>query len=275
MSKETNTQTTASFIRIWYKNPDRLEPELRSVHNETNRIPDPSIFIITNKGLIDPKTNKPVREFIRNDTSFYKREFKVFETLESWAKDAEDDIAVWISPPYPEKYPCAKATFSRVSYDWQGTKYLQNTSILFGDEKTTRLDIFPNPKINNLEKLREVIFVIDEKTALKAIKKIQTLGAHFEENEESLNKEIIEYIKDIKAGTPPSLIIAGMQTTGFLGNHPISCSPAMGFSDYLSTQVTKIDTKFVRNCGNCGAIINSFISAGYICPKCGGVYKGC
>lgn len=33
--------------------------------------------------------------------------------------------------------------------------------------------------------------------------------------------------------------------------------------------------KFVRNCGNCGTPINTIISKGYICPKCGGIYEGC
>lgn len=33
--------------------------------------------------------------------------------------------------------------------------------------------------------------------------------------------------------------------------------------------------KFVHNCGNCGAPIYANISAGYICPRCKGIYKGC
>lgn len=33
--------------------------------------------------------------------------------------------------------------------------------------------------------------------------------------------------------------------------------------------------KFVHNCGNCGAPIFSVISAGYVCSRCGGTYKGC
>ncbi len=38
---------------------------------------------------------------------------------------------------------------------------------------------------------------------------------------------------------------------------------------------TSGEGKFVHNCGNCGTPIFAVISAGYVCSKCGGTYKGC
>ena len=35
------------------------------------------------------------------------------------------------------------------------------------------------------------------------------------------------------------------------------------------------EAKYVKRCGNCGAMIEKRISAGYTCSECGGVYKGC
>ncbi|MEA3355300.1 MAG: hypothetical protein U9Q63_02315 [Patescibacteria group bacterium] len=60
-----------------------------------------------------------------------------------------------------------------------------------------------------------------------------------------------------------------------------------GFWSTVFSSVIKINTdnnepvnsgessKFVKNCGKCGARINARISAGYICSNCGGVYGGC
>lgn len=39
--------------------------------------------------------------------------------------------------------------------------------------------------------------------------------------------------------------------------------------------LTSGEAKYVKKCGNCGATIEKRISAGYTCPECGGVYKGC
>jgi len=33
--------------------------------------------------------------------------------------------------------------------------------------------------------------------------------------------------------------------------------------------------EMIKNCGQCGVSINAEISAGYVCPSCGGVYEGC
>lgn len=38
---------------------------------------------------------------------------------------------------------------------------------------------------------------------------------------------------------------------------------------------TEGQSKYVKNCGKCGAVIEANISAGYVCSSCDGVYLGC
>lgn len=71
------------------------------------------------------------------------------------------------------------------------------------------------------------------------------------------------------------------------------CSPSVGFSiipdilpmpnAFLQNTVAVFgirksssgESKFVKNCGNCGVEINRNISAGYQCSSCNGIYEGC
>jgi|GEM_PF-2534453 len=283
MSKELNKIQVEKFIETWRITPEaRLAPELASVHNESKAIPDSSTFEITDQGLLDPKTGLPIKNFIRRDTPLYRREYKILEKLEEWTKKLEetkqeDNITIWLSPPYPGKYPCAKITLNGILYDPKDEKkYLISTYIRFGDRTTNTLDIVPDSNITDTETQRETLFVMSQDEANKILEHIKSkYPIHTQEDENLLNTQIQGYIKDIKNGVPTAQIIQRMDQNNFFGEFDLTCHPQVGFSDYLTLNMPKSEAKFVRNCGNCGAIINSFISAGYICKKCGGVYKGC
>lgn len=57
------------------------------------------------------------------------------------------------------------------------------------------------------------------------------------------------------------------------------CSMSIGFgTDKFGNSVAKFGLggeKYVKNCGNCGAVIEAHISKGYVCKNCSGVYEGC
>ncbi|HJX45615.1 MAG TPA: hypothetical protein VJ399_00390 [Patescibacteria group bacterium] len=229
MSKaENNTQTAVRFIDSWKKNPQRLESELLSLHNETNRKKDIYSFKITQEGLIDSKTNRLVKDFISRNTPTQKLEYEIFENLETWAMTSDEGIMLWISPPSDE-YPCAKAIFSRIVYDLEGNKDLLNSAILFGDETTNCSDIIPSLPENNKNKIRNTLLCIDEndeKLFSQIIKKIENY-THI--NSEDITSENIHQAKIftqmIEKGVSPFVIVQKMKETEFLGQYSVSCPP--------------------------------------------------
>jgi len=59
-------------------------------------------------------------------------------------------------------------------------------------------------------------------------------------------------------------------------NESLMTSETEGVEKYAGvTSQIETQSKYVKKCGNCGAIIEGYISSGYICPHCGGMYKGC
>ena len=233
---ETTAETTSRFINSWKQNSERLADELISVHNETHRKADLYSFLVTFKGLIDTKTRRPIKDFILQDTDIQKTEFKIFEKLETFAKE-EEGIAIWISPPSNE-YPCAKAIFSRIVYDLEGKKHLANSAILFGDKNTDCRDIIPI-QTKNKEGVRETLFYVDETdeyTIPNIIKKIQKY-TQIDLNkitDKNLN-QAKTFARMIEEGQSPKDIVYKMQKTGFLGENPISCPTFGSASDILAS----------------------------------------
>ena len=58
--------------------------------------------------------------------------------------------------------------------------------------------------------------------------------------------------------------ILGMQTMGV----PLFVKDAFGNLRFS-------EKKYVQRCGKCETKIDNYISKGYRCPRCGGIYEGC
>ena len=78
----------------------------------------------------------------------------------------------------------------------------------------------------------------------------------------------------------------GMEQAGWKMDQTGLGCPGVSNKELLSDEYTKDgygniravisgEGKFVHHCGNCGTPIFAVIPAGYICPKCNGIYKGC
>ena len=230
MSKaENTTETAVRFIDSWKENPQRLESELISLHNETNRKKDIYSFEISKEGLVDPKTKRLVKNFVARNTPTQQLEYEIIEKLETWAITNEEGMMLWISPPSNE-YPCAKAIFSRIIYDLDGKKNLLNSAILFGDETTDCSDIILSLPENKKNEIRNTLFFIDEndeKTFSELIKKIENY-THI--NPENLTNQSVYQAKIfaemIEKGVSPFIVVQKMKETEFLGQHSVSCPPA-------------------------------------------------
>jgi len=268
MSTENVETTTLRFIKEWKKtNPQRLAAELISINKETNRKPDVYHFEVKNDLLIDPETQKHILDFINPGV-----EYKIAEKLQAWAVNNDDGLAWWISPRN-EEYPCEKIIIHNIAYTPDEEKVVLNSAILFDAE------------LENPEELRKTFFTAED-TEENLSKIIAWVGKVSGQQIDMSSKQTIDnrgqaesFVKQIKSGVNPYLIIERMKKTNFLGNNPISCPLSSGFLDFTISRssVTNLSEsgKFVKRCGQCGAVINTFITKGYRCPYCGGIYEGC
>jgi len=222
---ESPAETTLRFINSWStKVSPRLESELLSLSNETNRKPDLYSFEISQEGLIDPKTKRLVKEFILKNSPIQKAEHEVFENLEKFAIQQDEGLTLWLSPPSTE-YPCAKAIFSRIVYDLKGNKHLANSAILFGNQDTDCSGIIPSlePDID----IRKSLFVLDENDDATFAQIIKNIENYTKINSDNINQNNLFQAKlfagMIEKGMAPDLIVEKMIKTNFLGQFPISC----------------------------------------------------
>lgn len=266
--------TVQKFIPSWEKTyPQELVEQLISVSDETHRRPNFYPFKLKNGRLTDFGNGRIVLGVIKKETYLQKVEFEIAQELESWANRSEEGIAFWISPPYPGEYPCSKVIIHRIAYTSSAEKIVLNSAILF------------NAKFNNPESLRKTLFTKEESenTILEILGWVEEVSDRNTPRSEvgnitSIREQAYYFAQRIRAGDSKYVIAEEMQRMGFLGEYAISCGGGGTLSSLLrvSNETGLIGgEKFVRNCGNCGAPINSAISKGYRCSSCGGVYEGC
>lgn len=115
MSTEQNLQTVQNFTDNGWRETSharRIE-EIISTHNETHRLPDNWAYFTDEDGLyVTSKDEKEKNQKIYVTDVIQKTgypesiEAEVLNKLDDWSKNSESGTAVWISPPYPGKYPC-------------------------------------------------------------------------------------------------------------------------------------------------------------------------
>ncbi len=280
----SNKETVLDFIDTWRQSPQRLHAELGSLSNETHRLPDNFDFLVSEEGLVDTETGVLVKNVIDKKSSLGRTEFQFLETLEHWAKENEESTGLWLSAPYPGKYPCSKALFYKIAYTWEGQKVLTNSAILFDANTSVTLNIaseISGMVFADSEKLRKSLIVLNNDSAeLELLALISQYSQPDKISPEKVRKQIDYFAEMIMESTASDAILQEMERSGFLGKHAISCpSGSLTFSEYSlkNSDVVSISEsgKYVVSCGNCGTPINSVISAGYSCHSCGGIYEGC
>lgn len=102
-----------------------------SLSLETNRIPDPFVYLIKKGRLFSPVTQNFVEKSITQNNSIEEAEYEAFQKIQEWAIQSEDGIVVWISPPHPDKYTASKIIFSDILYNFNLEKFLRNRAICF------------------------------------------------------------------------------------------------------------------------------------------------
>ncbi len=266
-----NERAILQFIDTWRENPQRLRPELGSLSNETHRVPDSFHYLSSPEGLRDLETGDLVKEIIDKETLLGKTEFKFFEALESWEKENEKGIGLWLSSPYPSRYPCSKAIFFKISYTWEGQKVLTNSAILFDATSAETLEMaekISQKKFDDPEILRESLLVLEDDSAeLELLKIFSEYSQPDQVSHKDIKKHIGLFERMIMEGTDSYLIYEEMRRTGFIGNHSISCPGGkLTFGEHTLSHSQIINSSESRTvCNKCGGMDNVVCG---ICKNC-------
>ena len=151
MKDERNLQTVENFVPAWKKTPNQLRIEgIISTYKETHRLTDNWPYYADDSGifirLIKENQKDPekiyVRNLIKKDGFPEDAEAEILDQLESWVSKNTEGSAVWLSPPFPGKYPCSKIIFHQVAYEY-GTldKVILNSAVLFDADKKDILEL--------------------------------------------------------------------------------------------------------------------------------------
>lgn len=280
------TQELQAYINCWRRGKlkKQIVEELSSYFLESKRITDPYSFIVTQDGeLLSPSADCLVKNVVGKDTKLGQIEYQALCKVEEWAKQTTKGTIVWISPPYPEKYPVSKIIVSEVEYKGS-MKLLFNRAILLdiSSEDCIRL-------ANNLSVYARVQhrFYSSEDVRGQAIpipsKDIHwsyVLGAFIDLPEvwsdirAGMDKKAKNETRKVATEVYPELFssssIVRIQSTGMLGSYPVSCPPKLERPTafvYFFKNSLLLNTEYF-DCPKCDKKIESGKGI-TTCPHCG------
>ena len=269
-----NIAVAAAFAQGWQDTPfNRRVEEIVSTSNETHRITDGYVYH-WDEGFymssINALTGKREDVYLNGilDTQSYvgKKEVEVLNQLENWFTSGEEGVALWISPPYPGKYPVSKAILHQISYESTNMeKVILNAAILFDTPKDKVLglvqEFFPETKdFKQTEELRDKLLIPKEEFNLEDfLEKIKDLDPNTLVKKATLSQEELTqrayYVADlIQRQMDPHFIAQEMQRLGLLGEYSVSCVGGVTLSDLFGESTEAGDM---------------FGALHFPCPKCG------
>lgn len=157
-----------SFISTWkVKGQEQVAEELASCSLETQRIPDPYHFLVTgNGGLLSPTAHCKVRDVIQRTHPVGELEFQALSVIEQWAKNNNEGVIAWVSPPYPGIYPTSKIIISEIQLEGETKKLFNRALILdFDEERCLKF----SQDLSNFSQNRPLLSHLDEVRATPII----------------------------------------------------------------------------------------------------------
>lgn len=279
MTSERNLRTIEEFVPGWRSTPDQLRTAgIISVFKETHRLVDNWPYYSDGGGIFvwsgnegQERSKVYIKDVISKEGYPESIEADVLAQLENWISKTDEGSAIWVSPPYPGKYPCSKIIIHQVAYE-PGTleKVILNSAILFDASEADTLGLlhrlFPQTKdIRNLEELRSIIIFPGSDFDLNfLLQEISCLDENVLRARQQITQEDLiagaNYISGlISSDTNARLVAYEMRRLGLLGRFPISC-PSLGIS-----------LPFSEFIGGVFSIEDQYGSLQFACPKCGGI----
>lgn len=280
MSKEQQ-----QFISQNLKNPRlQLVENLASESHETNRLPDPYIYVERGGKLLTPEGSF-VEESVEKTTYLGKIEFSALEKIQKWASENNEGASVWFSPPFPGKYPVSKFIISEISSKTD-TKVLFNRAVVFDVDANSLLDLANSLSdsfySDNPEALRATpIFPKDnelERWLLCLSPQTDQVKLMQKDHDIYLKTDTYANINDVYLSTKTvgsnSLYTSAYtlaKAQGLIGSSPGSCStsPATSMEMFMQNSAITNKDSLDCTCPFCYKEVSAPIKNGRIhCPKC-------
>lgn len=276
MFAEAPEKTVERWIQTtdWVNSPIHvLSKDLRSSGNESRGEWDAFYYEEQNGVLFDPVRNKPIVGTDGGDIA----QKKVNQDLQDWFLTSDEGIVVRISPHGGKwKYPDEQIEIYRITYEYPSLEkklfcsFLQFHANLKNPEEIRQF-IFPEK--DSEEAIFEIINWVESVSKQKVSTNIVALDAR--------TQEANYHAERLKSGIDPHIVLSEMKKTGFLGDKPIGCSSVeiynsktnLNSGEVKASQMV-LEGTYCKNCGVCGAVIESYITPGYVCKSCGEMYKG-
>lgn len=286
--------TLAKFNTQWEgKSPEQIALELASLRQETHHDCDSYYFLVGKDDFISPETGQSVGQYIKDNTPVREKERIVYDDLYKWAKNNEGGLTAWVSPPSESLFPGTKIILHQICKRGR-EKLVLNRAFLVDIKAEEAVDIAnrlaavsenAEEKYSDPEKVRTKLFNFRSDMGLIALLKLfvddpelfeQIQTGHDLAMREQVLKMAWQYTRQIQDGVSVDKLYRGMINGGFIGQYDISCPTAGTFSDYIiGHSLIHEGYKLVKNCGQCGVLIDKLIKKGYRCSNCNGEYQGC
>lgn len=279
------------YCTSWRRQPkDRIRKEAASIYLESLHLPDTYDFLITPFGLTEQSTGLPVKYFMENQTALGKTEYEAFTQIETMAQEnaARNHLgltAIWVSPPHSQRSSDTKVVFTLLCDSNLGP-VARNYCLLLAGNSHISLDIanMVLQKIGSLrmpfidtEILRGTPLLFSKDIDLKVLYEgilqivksdglIELVNGNQDQIQQIAEKWADAYVQSRFSNK--NIPIQHIEA-----KHSISCPPALSASEYIVKNGEVY--RFVKRCGKCNVDINTFITKGYRCKNCGGIYEGC
>lgn len=255
---------------------------------ETRKIPDVWWFYLKGENLMSPFTLDTVENSIEKDSPVGQREYDAFKEAQTLVVENDSGFILWYSPEHKNKYPVPKIIISEIVKTIH-TKLVFNRAIILDPQNNDAIQIVNQISgwyFIDLEEIRKHVFFFSLPEGFHWTRYLEEFIWAPEEFEQirqgtdvKMKIRAVRKMEEIlKTETRPSYVWARMQDMGMVGPNPEACplKPSLTAVEFIfKHSLASGEKKFVKNCGNCGAVINDYIGAGYMCLHCGGVYQGC
>lgn len=259
-----------------------IEESASDVH-ETNRIPDPYIYVVRNGRFYTPG-GILVEGEVRRDTELQKKEFLGFQKIQNWAHYKDCGFAVWFSPDCPGKYDASKFIISEIMTA-KNQKIIFNRAVLLDMDSQDFLSLAnslsPRFYSANTEDLRENPVFPDQNEFANWFVALSEITSQVDTIEKGLDlktkTDTYASLNDIFNSVPiyTSNLYSNINTEainrGLMGSHPGSCtSSGSAFETVLAQAKLMGEYKILKcNCPNCKKKVDAVIVNNRIyCPAC-------
>lgn len=255
-----STETAEKILIEWVVSPSSQNSEnMASRSHETNRIPDPYVFVVKDEKIRSPSNNLPIENQILRRDTLEELEFQAFLKIQDWANSNNEGMILWFSPPSEYGYSALKVVSTKI-LNLLGQKILFNRAIVIDGVNEEESINFANSlspeKFYDTETLRYTPIPLDKNSEEKWL---DTLSKY------TPQVELIRTSQDVEIKTNTLLV-----TEKIVYSSPIEAEKQAREQNLIGD---KKDSCQRNNSGSAFNVMSNGVDSDkfFECPKCHGL----